>query len=133
MHFWSAVALPVYIFCGLLIYLVTYFIPDNVGNFLQKIFPTTVDVQFNKLTTRIRESLTTVSEFECGAHAHLAVGPIDYFLYLSDTGICYLGDFSVSPHASVDENNLSKYTIRILRGIKFTKIIILLEFFVPNL
>ena len=60
---------------------------------LQKYYPTTVDVQFNKLTTRIRESLTTVSEFECGAHAHLSLGPIDYFLYLSDTGICYLGDF----------------------------------------
>ena len=68
------------------------------------------------MTTRIRESLSTVSEFECGAHAHLSVGPIDYFLYLSDTGICYLGDISVSPHASVEENNFSKYTIRIDRG-----------------
>ena len=83
---------------------------------LQKLFPTTVDVQFNKLTTRIRESLSTVSEFECGAHAYLSEGPIDYFLYLSDTGICYLGDFSISPHASADENNFSKYTIRIDRG-----------------
>ena len=90
--------------------------PDNVSNMLQKLYPTTVDVQFNKLTTRIRESLSTVSEFECGAHAHLSVGPIDYFLYLSDTGICYLGDFSVSPHASVEENNFSIYTIRIDRG-----------------
>ena len=96
--------------------MVYLFLPDNVSNMLQKLFPTTVDVQFNKLTTRIRESLSTVSEYECGAHAHLSVGPIDYFLYLSETGICYLGDFSISPHASVDENDSSKYTIRIDRG-----------------
>ena len=89
---------------------------DNVSNMLEKRFPTTVDAQFNKLTTRIRESLFTVSEFECGAHAHLSIGPIDYFLYLSDTGICYLGDFSISQKASVDENNFSKYAIRIDRG-----------------
>ena len=87
------------------------------------------------MTTRIRESLPTISEFECSAHAHLAKGPIDYFLYLSDTGICYLGDFSISPHASVDENNFGKYAIRIHRSKyvlvfnKFTYEILLKKFF----
>ena len=75
-----------------------------------KLYPTSVDVQMNKLTTRIREKVTnTVSELECGAHAALA--PIDYWLYLD--GDCYLGDIPMDSTASGDE---TKYFIRIRIG-----------------
>ena len=78
---------------------------------IEKLYPTSVDVQMNKLTTRIKEKITTVSELECGAHAALAPGPIDYWLYLD--GDCYLGDIPVGSTSSGDE---TKYDIRIRIG-----------------
>ena len=79
---------------------------------IEKLYPTSVDVQMNKLTTRIREKITNiVSELECGAHAALAPGPIDYWLYLE--GDCYLGDIPVDSTASGDK---TKYHIRINIG-----------------
>ena len=78
---------------------------------IEKLYPTSVDVQMNKLTTRIKEKITTVSELECGAHAALAPGPIDYWLYLE--GDCYLGDIPVGSTASGDE---TKYYIKIRIG-----------------
>ena len=85
---------------------------DEVSDMLEQLYPTTVDVQYNKWTTRIREIFSTVSELECGAHAALAPGPIDYFIYLD--GICYLGDI---PHGSSSSGDETVHNIRIRRGI----------------
>ena len=84
---------------------------DEVNDMLEKLYPTTVDVQYNKWTTRIREIFSTVSELECGAHAALAPGPIDYFIYLD--GNCYLGDI---PHGSSSSGDETLHNIRIRRG-----------------
>ena len=84
---------------------------DEVSDMLEKLYPTTVDVQYKKWTTRIREIFSTVSELECGAHAALAPGPIDYFIYLD--GNCYLGDI---PHGSSSSGDETMHNIRIRRG-----------------
>ena len=78
---------------------------------INKLYPTSIDAQQNKWTTRIKEKFETVSELECGAHAALAAGPIDYFIYLD--GQCYLGDI---PHGSSASGDETKQTIRIRRG-----------------
>ena len=78
---------------------------------LEKLYPTTIEVQQNKWTTRIREKFATVSELECGAHAALAQGPIDYFIFLD--GLCYLGDI---PHDSSASGDETKHNIRIRRS-----------------
>ena len=85
---------------------------DAVSDMMQKLYPTTIDAQQNKWSTRIREKFATVSEFECGAHAALASGPIDYFIFLD--GLCYLGDIPYGSSTSGDE---TKHNIRIRRSI----------------
>ena len=87
------------------------FFSDNVHDMMEKLYPTSIEVSNNEFTGRIREKFSTVSEFECGAHAALAVGPIDYFIYLN--GQCYLGDIPVGSTAS---SETSLHTIRIIRG-----------------
>ena len=87
------------------------FFLDEVNDMLEKLYPTTVDVQYSKWTTRIREIFSTVSELECGAHAALAPGPIDYFIYLDEN--CYLGDI---PHGSSSSGDDTVHNIRIRRG-----------------
>ena len=94
-----------------IIYVLLNLFLDEVSDMLEKLYPTTVDVQYNKWTTRIREIFSTVSELECGAHAALAPGPIDYFIYLD--GNCYLGDI---PHGSSSSGDETVHNIRIRRG-----------------
>ena len=75
------------------------------------LYPTKIDVQNNKWTTHIREQFDAVSVLECGAHAGLAHGPIDYFIYLDEQ--CYLGDLL---HGSAASSNATIQDIRIRRG-----------------
>ena len=85
---------------------------DFVSDMIDKLYSTSVDVQHNKLTTRIREKFTAVSDLECGAHAALSInGVIDYWTY--QDGYCYLGDI---PHGSTAEGDDTKLDINIRRG-----------------
>ena len=89
---------------------------------IEKLYPTSIEVSNDEFTRRIREKFSTVSEFECAAHAALPAGPIDYFIYLD--GQCYLGDIPVGSTAS---SETTLHTIRIVRGIVIFYMEILME------
>ena len=77
-----------------------------------KLYPTTIDIQFKEFTTHLRETFSTVSELECGAHATLAAGPIDFWIWID--GTCYLGNIPDGSSSSGDSTN---YNIYVLRGV----------------
>ena len=56
---------------------------DFVSNMMDKLYFTTVDVQNNRWSKRIRETFSTVSDYECGGHAALANNEIDYWISIS--------------------------------------------------
>ena len=84
---------------------------DEVGDMLEKLFPLSLQIGLNRLTRRLRERFAVVSELECGAHAALANGPIDYFIYLN--GECLLGDI---PHGSSSFGDGTIHDIRLRIG-----------------
>ena len=69
---------------------------------IAKVFPTNVALQLNKLSTRIREQFVVVSELECGAHAALADGAIDYWYFDETDSKCYLGELNAGSTAFED-------------------------------
>ena len=84
---------------------------DKVSDMLDKLFPKTLLIEHNRWSRRIRERFSAVSELECGAHAALAHGPIDYFIYLD--GECYLGNI---PDGSSALGDGTKHSIRLRTG-----------------
>ena len=83
---------------------------DGVSDMLNKIYPTTIDVQNNKMTLKILEIVGSVSELECGGHAALTTG-VDYFYFSG--GKCFLGNI---PSSSTASGDATLRTIRINRG-----------------
>ena len=85
---------------------------DFVSNMMDKLYFTAVDVQNNRWSKRIRETFSTVSDYECGGHAALADNAIDYWIWID--GNCFLGDLN---HASaVDYDDDVRNDINIYRG-----------------
>ena len=89
-----------------------FLVSDEVSDMKNKLYPTKVDVQNNKWSSRIKEKFPTVSELECGAHAALVDDTIDYFIYTED-GQCHLGELN---HASTASDDITVQDIRIRRG-----------------
>ena len=85
---------------------------DEVSDMKNKLYPTKVDVQNDKWSSRIKEKFPTVSELECGAHAALIDDTIDYFIYTED-GQCHLGELN---HGSTASDDITVQDIRIRRG-----------------
>ena len=77
---------------------------------MDQLYFTSVDVQNNRWSSRIREKFETVSDYECGGHAALTTG-VDYFYFSG--GKCFLGNIPSSSTASGDD---TLRTIRINRG-----------------
>ena len=85
---------------------------DFVSNMMDKLYFTTVDVQNNQWSKRIRETFSTVSDYECGGHAALADNEIDYWIWID--GNCFLGD--ITHGSSVFYDDYIKSSINIYRG-----------------
>ena len=91
---------------------------------MNKLYFTTVDVQNNRWSARIRETFSTVSGYECGGHAALADNAIDYWIWID--GNCFLGDIVHGSSVYYDDD--TKNVINIYRGMsanlkyRFTKV-----------
>ena len=85
---------------------------DFVSNMMDKLYFTAVDVQNNQWSKRIRETFSTVSDYECGGHAALANNDIDYWTWID--GNCYLGDLEHGSSVYYDDD--TKNDINIYRG-----------------
>ena len=80
---------------------------------IDKLFPTSIEVPQNKLFAKQKEKFKVVSELECGAHAALADGNIDYWRYITETGKCLLGELN---HNKATGDVVDLVEIRINRG-----------------
>ena len=80
---------------------------------IDKLFPTSIDVAQNKLFAKQKEKFNAVSDLECGAHAALADGNIDYWRYITETGKCLLGELN---HNKATGDVVDLVEIRINRG-----------------
>ena len=87
------------------------FFTDKVSDMIDKLYPTKINVQHKELTTHLRETFNTVSELECGAHATLAAGPMDYWTYID--GKCYLGNI---PDGSTSSGETTTHDVYILKS-----------------
>ena len=83
---------------------------------INKLFPTSIEVAQYKSFSKEKERLDVSSELECGAHAALADGNIDYWRYITESGKCLLGELN---HNKATGDVVDLVEIRINRG-KFT-------------
>ena len=87
-------------------------ITDFVNDMMDQLYFTSVDVQNNRWSSRIREKFETVSDYECGGHAALADNNIDYWIWID--GNCFLGDLNYA--SAVDYDDDVRNDINIYRG-----------------
>lgn len=80
---------------------------------INKLFPTSIEVAQYKSFSKEKERLDVSSELECGAHAALADGNIDYWRYITESGKCLLGELN---HNKAAGNVVDLVDIRINRG-----------------
>ena len=80
---------------------------------IDKLFPTSIEVAQYKSFSKDKERFDVSSELECGAHAALADGNIDYWRYIADTGKCLLGELNQNKESG---NVVDLVEIRINRG-----------------
>ena len=85
----------------------------SVSDMINKLFPTSIEVAQYKSFSKDKERFDVSSELECGAHAALADGNIDYWRYISETGKCLLGELN---HNKAAGNVVDLVEIRINRG-----------------
>ena len=97
---------------------------------MDKLYFTAIDVQNNRWSARIRETFSTVSDYECGGHAALADNAIDYWIWID--GNCFLGDIVHGSSVYYDDD--TKNVINIYRGMSGMLILnIGLQKFLTNL
>ena len=85
----------------------------SVSDMINKLFPTSIEVAQYKSFSKEKEKFVVSSELECGAHAALADGNIDYWRYITETGKCLLGELN---HNKATGDVVDLVEIRINRG-----------------